>query len=164
MLGFARTASWGVLIGCSLMHFAGCGGGGDGFTGPRGQVSGKVTFGGEPVPEGSTVIFQTGEGKSYLASGIVKADGNYELQYDGQSSLPGVKYLVQVTPPAGAAGGGAPVDPMKMDLAMTDVKQAKKTAKLASTVFPSKYFSSLTSGLSFEVNEGENTADFDLTK
>ena len=164
MLGFTRTASSVVLIGCSFMLLAGCGGGGDGFTGPRGQVSGKVTFNGQPVPAGSTVVFQTGEGKSYLASGVVEADGTYELQYDRQANIPGVKYLVQITPPAGAAGDGTPVDPMKMDMTKTDVKQAKKSAKSATSVFPAKYFSSLTSGLSFEVKKGGNTADFDLQK
>ncbi len=149
-----------------LAFLVGCGGVGDGYTGPRGNVSGTVTFQGKSVPTGSTVMFQSKEGETYLALGAVKADGKYELAYEGGKELPAITYVVQITPPAGEAGADKskapdPKDP-KTAMSGVDVKKLMAGDKDAKTPFPKKYYSFSTSKLTFEVKGGPNTADFKL--
>ena len=138
-----------------LFFIAGCGGGGgDGYSGPRGQVSGKVTFEGKPIPEGSTVLFQASvKGASYTATGAIKAGGEYELKYADGAMLPAVAYQIQIQPPSSGAAS-ASSDPAGL---------AKISTEAPPPPFPAKY--SLTAKeLSFTVKEGKNSADFELKK
>ena len=141
-----------------MLLVAGCGGGGvEPFKGPLGQVTGKVTFEGKPIPEGSQVLFQSTENEKggYLATGIVNASGEYTLQCDGSPNLPGLTYQVQIMPPikAAAAASGA-LDP---------AAGVKVSLKTDAAPFPAKYSVS-SKTLVFPVKEGKNTADFVLTK
>lgn len=148
-----------------LTFLVGCGGSVDGFTGPRGTVAGTVTFDGNPVPPGSTVMFQSKEGNTYIASGTVKEGGKYELVYQGEKSLPAITYVVQISPPLPST------EPVVLDatavkvITPADVKQKTEEAKNAKFPFPAKYHSINTSKLTFDVKGGSNTAaDFKLEK
>ena len=134
-----------------MLLVAGCGGDGDGFRGARGQVTGKVTFEGKPIPEGSSLLFQSTTG-GYTATGAVKTDGVYALQYNGTSNLPAVAYQVQIHPPSKAAAPSS--DPAAV---------AKISLEAAVGPFPAKYSMS-GKELTFTVKEGKNTADFVLAK
>jgi len=145
---------------CALL---GCGGAGDGFNGPRGTVSGKLTFQGKAVPPGSLVTFQAKDGPAFIATGIVKEDGKYGLVYRDKTELPAVTYLVQITPPV--APPAASIDPKSANPAkgiVGDSKALTDAAKAAKLPFPAKFAATTTSKLSFEVKAGSNTADFDL--
>lgn len=71
---------------------------GCGRSGPEmGQVSGKVTYNGQPVPKG-TVAFQSLSPEGRNATGTIGPDGTYTLQTEepGDGALLG-DYLVTVT-------------------------------------------------------------------
>ena len=135
---------------------AGCGGRGDGYSGPRGTVSGTITVDGKPLQQGCQVMFIAAAG--HTASGVVDEAGKYNLIYtDGE--VPAVEYQVQLTAPISVAAQNA--DPGKMAQSMT---LSKKSAGAANELpFPSKYGSTATSTMSFTVKEGPNTADFSLS-
>lgn len=136
-----------------MFLLVGCGGEGDGFTGTRGEVTGKVTFEGRPVPEGTKILFQSTAGKhTYTATGTINATGEYALQYNGSPQLPGVTYEVQLHPPT-SISASAP-DP---------VAAVNVSLKAEAPPFPAKYSTS-SKNLTFTVKEGKNTADFELTK
>ena len=141
-----------------MIIMTGCGGAPeDGYTGARGQVSGKITLGGEPIPSGSTVTFEGTKGKnSYNATGVVADGGRYTLKYRVAAGLPAVDYLVQLAPPIGPVSTAA-VDPAKMG-AIPDPKALTKDGN----PFPLMYLSTATSKLKHTVKAGANTADFDL--
>ncbi len=151
-----------------LTILGGCGGPGDGFSGSRGMVSGKIMFDGKPIPPESRVMFQSKEGNTYIATGVVKEDGKYDLVYNGEKRLPAVSYLVQISAPT----GGPPVsakptvaDPKDIKaITPADMKKMTNDAKNAKLPFPAKYSSFQTSNLTFDVKEGSNTADFNLEK
>ncbi|MEO8493524.1 MAG: hypothetical protein ABI614_00530 [Planctomycetota bacterium] len=135
----------GVVV---VLALAGCGGGEGGFSGPTGTVSGKVTFNGTPIAEGSTVTFISQEG--YAAAGTIAADSSYKLIYNGSEKIPAGTYKVQFSPPPAAATDQL-VDP------------SKPLPEAPVEPFPSKYAASSTSGLEFIVKEGENPPiDIDL--
>lgn len=137
----------------------GCGSGAsDGHSGPRGQVHGTVTFDGKPVPAGSQVLFMGTKG-GYTAAGAVGADGTYRLSYQVSAGLPLGEYAVQVAPPADAGGAGVSDDPAAMAQRM---KLSAKGAGGAKAPFPDRYAAVGSSGLTFTVGAGDNTADFVL--
>ena len=137
-----------------LLLVVGCGEGGpEPFKGPFGQVTGKVTFEGKPIPEGSQVIFQSTEKGGYLATGVVNASGEYTLKCDGSPNLPGLTYQVTFMPPSSNAVGGA-TDP---------AAAAKVSLTTGAAPFPEKY-STPSKLVVSTVKEGKNTADFVLTK
>ncbi|MBC7818043.1 MAG: hypothetical protein IAG10_14230 [Planctomycetaceae bacterium] len=137
-----------------MLLVSGCGGGeGEVFKGPFGEVTGKVTFEGKPIPEGSQVVFQSTE-KGYMAIGAVNASGEYALQYDGKPNVPGLTYQVTILPPAKTAASAAgTLDP---------AAGAKVTISKEAPPFPAKY-SQPAKDRVFTVKEGKNTADFALT-
>ena len=136
-----------------MLSMMGCGGGAveDKFKGERGTVSGKFTYKGAAVPAGCTVVFQSKEG-GYSAGGTTNAQGEYTLKYEGGAKLPGVLYLVSISPP--------PVAPPKVDA--TSMKDGKPP-ELPPPALPAKYGAPTTSGLEFTVKGGENkAANFEL--
>src|SRR3989442_1523307 len=87
-----------------MFLIVGCAGEGDGYSGARGEVTGKVTFEGKPIPEGCKVLFQSNSGKNtYTAFGVVNAAGEYVLNYNGTPNLPALTYQVQLFPPIKAS-------------------------------------------------------------
>src|SRR5262245_38752936 len=84
-----RNASLSLLV-FAIALLAGCGEGG-----PRlGQVTGKVTLDGKPLPNVS-VTFMPKEGGT--ASGVTDANGNYELTHNNGKGAPLGKNMVAVT-------------------------------------------------------------------
>lgn len=150
-----RMVSWLSLL--SLALLAGCGGASDDYKGPRGEVTGTVTYKGDPVPEGSIIMFQTKEGPTYMAGGTIKADGTYFLMYNGKRELPAVTYMVQISPPPENTPSVLPTDPDYDPVAAT--KAAAEAAK-AEPPFPRKYMSYGT--LEETVEAGKNVKDFEL--
>lgn len=117
-------------------------------------------------------MFQSEKGKTYLATGAVKADGKYELAYADGKGLPTVTYMVQIVPPAeepasgksAAAGKSAVVDPKNIPVGKDEVAKNTSGRKDVKLPFPAKYSSYNTSKLTFDVKAGSNTADFKLEK
>ncbi len=151
-----------LLIVLAAVSLLGCGRSGDGFTGDRGEVSGKVTVKGQPVPEGSSVVFQSKEGPNYTATGTVSASGEYKLLYNGKTELPAITYTATVIPPSSSSASGQMTND-QMTTNVGDMTKSIKSKAKPKLPFAASYSSALTSGLEFTVKKGPNTADFDLT-
>jgi hypothetical protein len=144
---------------CVVVTVAGCGSPGDGYTGARGQVTGKVTLDGQPLQKGCQIIFMSATG-GYTAAGVIEDAGAYKLSYSDERGLPAVEYQIQFTAPI-SPPASAPSDPTKMAETM---KLGTKMKGTDEGPFPTKYASVNTSKLFFTVKEGQNTADFALAK
>jgi hypothetical protein len=153
-----------IVLSCAAV---GCGGSPDRYDGPHGEVEGTITFQGEPIPQGSTVMFQSSDrlGPTFIATGKVQEAGKYRLNYAGARRLPGVAYKVQITPAADTEPQ-APLDTVNADPEelKPEAMIAAAKAKQESLPFPEKYVSLQTTPLTFTVEEGQNVADFELEK
>jgi len=147
-----------LALGLLLLPLTGCQGESSSFKGPKGTVTGKVTYNGNPVPMGCTVVFMHQE-KAVPATGSISADGGYTLQMAGRQEVLAGTYKVSVSPPAKDAVAADPSNPDAYKAFMTG-----KTVKPAEEKppFPKKYQTAETSGLTFTVKEGANTIDIDL--
>ncbi len=131
-----------LLVGCTFF-IGGCGGSSDGEI--RGTVSGKVTFAGEPVPEG--VVLLTAADGNHAAQGEIRSDGSYSVRTP-EGGLPVGEYQVAVLPPtivtpdtADSPGGEVP----------------KEVDNI-----PEKYRSAQNSGLLIKLERGSNTFDISM--
>ncbi len=149
-----------ALIAFAFLFIPGCGSQGDGFSGPRGTVSGTVTIDGQPLTAGCRIGFISSTG-GYTATGVIGENGTYTLDYVDGGGLPAGEYQIQFTAPIAVSTNAASVDPVKMASAMK--LGAKMKAADAGPV-PTKYQSTITSKMVFPVKDGQNTADFDLKK
>ena len=152
------TARWWSMVASvlslCLLAVAGCGSS-SGLPGPTGQVSGRVTFQGKPVPLGTTVTF-VHEEKALPAAAQTTADGTYPLvMRGGLKVLTGV-YKVSVSAPAAVEDVTANPEAYKA------VMEGRAAPPKAVAVLPAKYNSPETSGLVFEVKPGNNTINIDL--
>ena len=121
-----------VLVGCSS-------------PGPAaGEVSGKITFKGAPVTEGTVTFLNSKEGGS--GEGQLGPDGAYSIV----GKLNAGEYVVVVTPPMEMKD----TDPGKSPPAPVE-KNVKN--------IPPKYRQQGATPLKFKVEPGPNTANFDLT-
>jgi hypothetical protein len=119
---------------------AGCG------RGPvLGRVSGKVTFQGQPVPEG-IVLFRNKEKAVYMTANL-KPDGTYEVRRAEGKGLPPGGYEVMIQPPMEDAPMGPALEPPKL----------KPYPNI-----PAKYRSYESSGLTLTVKEGDNVLDVEM--
>ncbi len=164
-----RSSVLGLFCTAGLFGMVGCAGSVDGFKGPRGEVTGTVTFRGEPVPEGCLVRFQTLEGNTYSADGVVQADGSFQLKSNGSPQIPAVTYGVMITPPANPDDGmeTSTVDPEDLNdpVKRAELERLAKERQKeieASLPFPRKHMSLGTSTISFPVEPGKNVADLEL--
>jgi hypothetical protein len=126
---------------------AGCGSGST-----TASVGGRVTYKGKPVAN-ANVSFTPVEGMTRAATGLTDSSGRFTLGTFSISdgALPG-KYRISVIargpdrpPKPGETGSGMPGETMPGD-----------------PTIPTKYFAPDTSGLTYEVKRGSNTANFDL--
>lgn len=101
---------------------------------PNPEVTGKVTFKGQPVPN-AVVFFNPESGPA--SGGATLQDGTFKMltKRAGDGVLEG-KCKVAITP----------VDPVKLPLGI-----------------PARYIDAETSGLTANVEDGENVFDFELT-
>ncbi|MDI9445306.1 MAG: carboxypeptidase-like regulatory domain-containing protein [Planctomycetota bacterium] len=120
-------------IACALW----CGGCGSSEP-PTGQVAGKVTYQGEPVTKGvvTFVNSETGIG----ASSELDSSGAYRIE-----SVRAGDYQVAIQPPSAPSP-----------------EEMAEGAKAEKSPIPAKYHDPQASGLTATVNEGANTADFDV--
>lgn len=115
---------------------------------PLGEVTGRVTFNGEPVTKG-TVIFQASYGPQ--AVGGLDEQGNYRLNMPtvGEGAIVG-ENVVSIMPPTDIAIIGMPEYP-------------GAPPKVRFDNIPEKFRRPQTSGLTREVKPGSNVFDFELS-
>lgn len=132
-------ALWTSLIGsfCVLGLLAGCGGGAPPER-PTGKVSGKVTFNGKPVTEG-TVVFENLK-ESVTRGAKLGAEGKYH-----EEKVPALSYSVYIIPkpPENAGGPASSPDGKPVVASAPDI--------------PEKYRLPATSGFTATVKEGATT-------
>lgn len=137
-----------------VVSVSGCGGGGGLPSGDTGTVTGSVTYNGQPVPQGTTVVFLPAGGGAgaVMANGTVDEAGNYSLTMrNGPDILTG-KYMVGVTPP-----------PTGTEMTPDEIMQMDKPPETPPPPFPAKYLSAETSGVNMTVAAGENSLDITMT-
>ncbi|MCA9036359.1 MAG: hypothetical protein KDA91_14590 [Planctomycetaceae bacterium] len=134
------------IIGCGGTDF-----------GPMGSVSGRLTMDGQPLAEGTQLLFMQME-KGYAAFARTDAEGNYKLQWmrEGKTwdEVPTGMYKILVQPPE--------VKNVEELDAEAMLAGADQDIQPAAAVFPRKYQQHSTSGLQFDVKEGTNTSDINL--
>ena len=112
---------------------------------PISEVSGKVTFQGQPVSEG-VINFASESG--FGAQARLAADGSYSLRSHHGKGIPLGSYKVSIAPP--------PFDPVPADLSKPPAERPQYPD------IPARYRSFDTSGLTAEVREGGNVFEFDM--
>jgi hypothetical protein len=136
------------LVWAGLLLIAiGCGGGGN-----MSAVSGHVTYKGKPVPN-ADVTFTPESAGGQPAAGRTGNDGRYALTtaIKGEGAMPG-KYRIHII----ARGPDRPLKPGEAGTGMPGEMMP------GDPLIPRKYFASDSSGLTFEVKRGSNTANFEL--
>ena len=106
-----------------------------------GMVSGKITLQDKPVTEGYIAFNSRDQGVA--AGANLSAAGAYQLT----SPLPIGSYVVTISPPPAPPPLSAPAN-----------------ATPPTSEIPAKYRDETTSDLKFDVEEGENTGNFDLQR
>jgi len=129
----------GAVGAVGVLLFAGCGGGGSDT--PRGDVSGTVTYQGQPVTEGTVNFLSPETGRS--ASATLDAQGKFTV--DG--GVEAGSHVVTITPPFVEVPPGGDEPP----------PEPKEYANI-----PEKYRSDTTSDLTAEVKPGKNQFSFEL--
>jgi hypothetical protein len=142
------------------MVFAGCSSGGRTF--PTGQVSGKITFKGEPISLGKITFISTGEAGDF-GTGIIN-DGVYTLL----APLGPCKIEVQLQSDENKYA----VSPHQMKMVKSKMKAMRDkgmkvpddvpVTKKSTINLPDKYKFADKSDLVFEVQSGKQTRDWDL--
>ena len=130
---------------CSiLVSLVICGCGGVDPEGSTGKVTGKVTYQGAPVSEGTVSFFcrQT----NVTAGGKLQSDGSFTLLFAGGPKVPIGEYVVTVHPPNLDIEPGQPPPPHK-----------------EYPNIPHKYRSRQSTDLSFQIKETSQQAKFELT-
>jgi len=140
------------LVCLAALMMSGCGSGGGLPAGKKGTVNGKVTYKGQPVPQGCIVSFVGPSG--ITGTGVTDGSGNYRISMrDGTNVLAG-GYRVAVSPP--------PPPPLSDEEAMKMSMSGKSTVQVVKEV-PEKYRNPEKSPLTFEVMPGANTFDIAMT-
>jgi hypothetical protein len=134
MAFLSRTAAEAALVGAAVLWVAGCGSADKPI-----DVTGKVTFKGEPVTEGSVQFVEDRTGRG--AQVDLGPGGTYK------ASLFAGEYKVVVTPPY--------IVDQSQGMPNPYYKKVKN--------IPKKYHSTATSGLTAVVSRDKTIHDFDLT-
>jgi hypothetical protein len=122
----------------------GCGG----ASGPvMGKVSGKVTYQGKPLTQG-TVSFVSNDPNGANANSVIGPDGSYSLQ--------------TTNPSDGAVVGEYRVIVSDIDPNSVNTPAPGEPVKKAQRIIPEKYEKPETSGLTRKVEKGSNTIDIAL--
>ena len=113
---FRRLAQYPCQTGLLVaLIIAGCGGAETGFDGPTGTVTGKVTFKGKPLPEGSTVMFKHEETGQIASGTLSTADGSFRLRWRGSYDVLAGAYKIAVSTGASRDVITVPDDPNAME-------------------------------------------------
>lgn len=131
-----------LLAGASILAPGGCAR----KAPPLARISGNVTFEGEPIAKG-TVVFHNDERGIHMTAGVM--EGKYEVITAKGAGLPPGPYRIAITPPRIDHPVGPILAPPK-PIAYPDI--------------PARYRDARTSGFTVDLQEGENQADFPMTK
>jgi len=130
---------------CFLLLAAGCGGGGNQLE--TAEVTGKVTYKGEPLHIGSVLFTPAGGGPSAQAN--IDRNGYYTLgTYALDDGAVLGKHQVMIVASTSPGGTGLPDDPIS------------NTGSVS--LIPDIYSDPQNSGLKADVKAGENVINFDL--
>lgn len=121
--------------------------------GSTGTVKGRLTMDGKPLKPGTAVTLMQPD-SGYLAFGTTDAEGNFEVKSWNEGHMPIGTYRVMIQPPAGDSPD--PESAEAAELALSGGGGADKAE------FPERYRQTTTSGLTYEVKEGENHFEIDL--
>ncbi len=111
----------------------------------KAPVSGRVTYNGKPVKSGHIMFMST---NGVPGTGELDGDGRYRLQ----------AAVGENTVTVESRGLGKPLAKSSPEGGPGYVKTAP-----GRLLIPERYFSPMNSGLRFTVQQGDNTANFDLT-
>jgi hypothetical protein len=156
-----------VLLGISLLGWCGCAK--QGFDEPTGTVRGRVVFDDGPPQEGTVVMFLH-EARGIAASSPTDFEGNYSLRSPiGGDELPVGKYVVSVA---------APYERVTPESIMAAFQNGSRNKAASSEVqdrkeptpqkrpqrppVPRRYRNAETSGITYDVKEGENEFEIKL--
>jgi hypothetical protein len=146
---FGRLRLWTWLVLPALLLCLGCGG-------RKGEVSGKVTYRGKPLPAGAVTFF--GPGDQMVGSAAIFADGAYRIP-----KVPVGPVRITVSAPATIRDpkapqrkGGKRIDPHDRKA----IEEAKKS--LIRLDVPSKFGLPDQSGLTYTVQPGSQEHNIDL--
>jgi hypothetical protein len=132
--------AWALLLVSIVLGVAGCDKGP-----PITQVSGKVTFQGQPVSEG-VINFALESGFGVQA--VLAGDGSYRLLSHHGKGIPLGSYKVTIAPPS--------FDPVPADMSNPPPPQPPYPN------IPQRYRNFDTSGFTAEAGESDNVFDFDM--
>jgi hypothetical protein len=125
--------------------------------GPMGSVSGKLTLDGQPLSEGTMLLFKQMQ-SGYAAFGETDAEGNYSLTWiregERKTEIPAGEYHVLIMPP----GSGDESEELSADEMLAGGGSEAPPA----LEYPPRYKSHTASGLKFKIEEGPNTVDITL--
>jgi hypothetical protein len=141
-IAFAMLGLLCFSVGCGQRH----------DYGPTGRITGRLTMNGQPLEPGTTVSFMQPEA-GYLAFGATDENGNFEVTSWNGGAMPIGTYRVMIQPPGGELD---PESPEAAELALEGGRGRQKAP------FPEKYRAFPTSGLSYEIVEGNNHFEIDL--
>ena len=153
MKRFKGSLLLGLIL--SVVFLSGCGGD------PVGYVSGKVILATDDDPEGLYVTFiNTGTGIAGTA--LVDADGNYRLTYKGDEAIPVGVFTISVK--AHDAEMSDEEFGKYMSLPLHKKMEVRKQRLSKGDLVPKKYHDPSTSGLSYEITQGCQTYDIDVSE
>lgn len=135
----------------AILSLTGCGGVSTLPEGETGTVTGKVTFNGKSVPEGTAIVFLHKD-KGIAASSAIAADGTYALRMRREAPVLVGDYQIGITPPT------VELTPAEAEA----VNMGKTIPEKEWPEIPKKYRNPETSGVTFNVKAGENTFDLDM--
>lgn len=136
-----------------LLLSTGCGGGGQSGP-PMGEVTGTITYQGQPVAQANVVFVSQNTGTAPAAA-VTDSAGRYRLSVSGEmtGAITG-SYQVSIALRAPYDG---PI-PAGMSIAYAKENFQNQGRPL----IPEKYFATSTSGLTANVQPGSNAINFDL--
>ncbi len=154
------------LIGAIFLGwFGGCGGS-DGIDGPAGTVRGSLTYEGRPLAEGFTIVFEQDGGQAFMSTGRTESDGKYVMKTSMGDRMPAGTYKIFITPPLSESDQATPTSPDAYSKVMekkAETAPEPSAVSKGATTIPDKYLKAETSNLKFEVKDGPNKIDINLT-
>lgn len=143
-----------VLLGLSLCAMLGCGSGHD--YGPTGTVRGRLTHQGKTLPPDTKVVFMHAQ-NGVAAFGPTDAEGNFKVRTVNSDQIPIGTYRVMIQPPESELGADS--EPSAEELLNNPEINRPRPNQ---TTFDFKYRQVSTSGLEYDVKEGDNEFQIDL--
>jgi hypothetical protein len=151
-----RLAGGGVIL-LAAVALAGCGPG-------RGEVTGKVTYKGAPVP-GGLLTFRPADPRQNSVPAELSQSGTYSVVLPAGEVTVTVDNTGLAPAPEMVVEPPVPLPPeVRKAMAASRPRSAGKSKRSERYVeLPTKYQEAETSGLTFTVKRGSQTKDFELT-